>query len=108
MVGATMIESEAVGGVTAKSLLELLGAAYTVHPAFGEAELVETGCDLRPAFPDNLPRLRREGRTLHVNGLFRHGFLLSPALARRATAVVLSGAHFPEIMNADTRERQRA
>jgi glycine oxidase len=108
MVGATMIESEARGAVTAKSLMELLGAAYTIHPAFGEAEVIETGCDLRPAFPDNLPRIRQEGRTLFLNGLFRHGFLLSPALARRAAAIVLDGAHFPEIMDEHTRERQRA
>ena len=60
MVGATMLESEA-RGVRARALLDLIGAAYTVHPAFGEAEVVEIGCDLRPAFPDNLPRLSRRG-----------------------------------------------
>ena len=73
--------------VTARSVLELLSAAYALHPAFGEAEIIETGADLRPAFPDNLPRIRREGRMIHVNGLYRHGFLLAPALARRAVAV---------------------
>ncbi|MGC2051729.1 MAG: FAD-dependent oxidoreductase, partial [Methylovirgula sp.] len=79
-----------------------------LHPAFGEAEIVETGADLRPAFPNNLPRIRRAGRTLYVNGLYRHGFLLAPALARRAAAVVLHDAHFPEVMDADPSERQRA
>ena len=57
MVGATAIENEERGRVRARALLDLLGAAYTVHPAFGEAAVVEIGCDLRPAFPDNLPRL---------------------------------------------------
>jgi len=108
MIGATMIENEERSRVTARSVLELLSAVYAIHPAFGEAEIVEMGCDLRPAFPDNLPRLRRIGRTLYVNGLYRHGFLLAPALARRAAAVVLHGEFFPEVMDADPCERQRA
>ncbi|MCX8252857.1 putative thiamine biosynthesis oxidoreductase ThiO [Beijerinckiaceae bacterium RH AL1] len=97
MVGATMIENEERGRVRARALLDLIGAAYTIHPAFGEAEVVEIGCDLRPAFPDNLPRLRLEGRRLFINGLYRHGFLLAPALAARAVRVVLEGKTFPEL-----------
>jgi glycine oxidase len=107
MVGATLIENED-RRVTARSVLELLSAAYALHPAFGEAEIVETGADLRPAFADNLPRIRRAGRVLYVNGLYRHGFLLAPALARRAVAVVLNDAIFPEIMDVDPGKRQRA
>lgn len=108
MLGATMIENEEKSRLTARSVLSLLSAAYALHPGFGEAEIVETGSDVRPAFPDNLPRLRRRGRTLHVNGLYRHGFLLAPALAQRAVAVVMQDAHFPEVMDADQGERQRA
>ena len=108
MVGATMIENEERGRVRARAMLDLIGAAYTVHPAFGEAEIVEIGCDLRPAFPDNLPRIRRNGRRLHINGLFRHGFLLAPALASRARRMVLEGAHFPEVSDADHRQRHVA
>lgn len=108
MVGATMIENEERSRLTVRSVLELLSAAYALHPAFGEAEIVETGSDVRPAFPDNLPRLRRRGKVLYVNGLYRHGFLLAPALARRAVAVVMQDAHFPEVMDADPRERRSA
>ena len=56
MVGATMIENEERGRVTARSLVELVNSAFAIHPAFAEAEIVETGSDLRPAFADNLPR----------------------------------------------------
>ena len=91
MVGATMIETEDASRISARSLLELLGAAYALHPAFGEAEVVETGCDLRPAFPDNVPRVVQQGRRIHINGLFRHGFLLAPALARQAADIVFAG-----------------
>ena len=81
MVGATMIESEDAGPIAARSLMELLNAAYALHPAFGEARLVETGAGVRPAYPDNLPRVTEVGDTIHVTGLYRHGFLLAPAMA---------------------------
>ena len=76
-------------------MLELLSAAYSLHPAFGEAEIVEIGTGVRPAFPDNLPRMGWHGGALYINGLYRHGFLLAPALARAAAQVVLEGAAFP-------------
>jgi glycine oxidase len=108
MIGATMIENEDAGRITVRSLLELLSAAYSLHPAFAEAEVIETGAGVRPAFPDNLPRIRRDGRTLYVNGLYRHGFLLAPALARRTVEATLQGAFFPEVMDAHPCERQTA
>ncbi|CAM5773875.1 glycine oxidase ThiO [Labrys miyagiensis] len=89
MIGATMIESEHAGPPTARSIMELLNAAFTLHPAFGEAEIVELDADLRPAFADNLPHLTRQGRVLALNGMYRHGFLLSPALAREAADQIL-------------------
>ena len=60
MIGATSIERED-HGVSVRSALELLSAAYAVHPAFGEARIVEIGAGLRPAFPDNLPRIAIDG-----------------------------------------------
>jgi glycine oxidase len=108
MVGATMIESDEGTRISARSMLELLSAAYALHPAFGEAQIVEIGTGVRAAFPDNLPQLRRRGGVLYVNGLYRHGFLLAPALARRAAQVLLAGGHFPEVMHEDSRERRLA
>ncbi|WP_269931234.1 glycine oxidase ThiO [Aminobacter sp. HY435] len=89
MVGATMIESDVGGSITARSVMELLNAAYALHPAFGEAELVETGVGVRPAFADNLPRVERNGKDIRINGLYRHGFLLAPAMARQAADMIL-------------------
>ena len=108
MIGATMIENEEAGRITARSMLELLGAAYAVHPAFAEAEIVETGAGVRPAFPDNLPRIRVENRVIAVNGLYRHGFLLAPALARRVVDIALNGAGIEEALDACARQRQEA
>jgi glycine oxidase len=108
MVGATMLESDEGTRISARSMLELLSAAYALHPAFGEAQILEIGTGVRAAFPDNLPRLRRVGGVMHVNGLYRHGFLLAPALARRAADVLLEGRHFPEVMDEDPGERRLA
>jgi glycine oxidase len=83
MIGATMVESARQGPITARAVMELLSAAYTVHPAFAEAEVIATGAGLRPAFPDNIPALRAEGGRLHLNGMYRHGFLMAPILAER-------------------------
>ncbi len=90
MVGATMIETEFGGLITARSLMELLNAAYALHPAFADAAVVETGAGVRPAFPDNLPRVTQEGKTTLINGLYRHGFLLAPAMAAEAASLIFS------------------
>ncbi|HKZ97190.1 MAG TPA: FAD-dependent oxidoreductase [Hyphomicrobiaceae bacterium] len=94
LVGATMIESEDEGPVTVRSALELLGTAYALAPAFGEAEILETGSGVRPAFPDNVPRavVRDGGRRILVNGAFRHGFLLAPVLAKAVADFLATGA----------------
>jgi glycine oxidase len=105
MVGATMIESAAQGPVTARSAMDLLSAAYALHPAFGEAEIVEMRADVRPAFPDNLPRIITRGATTYLNGFYRHGFLLSPAFAQRAAAMLLRDV---EHTHEDHRQRRRA
>lgn len=97
MVGATMIESGDRSRISARSMMELLNAAYAVHPSFGEAEVVETGTDVRPAFADHLPRIRRDGQIIRVNGLYRHGYLGAPAMARRVADIVFSDQAFPEV-----------
>src|SRR6201995_4953771 len=97
MLGATSIESED-NGVSVRSALELLGAAYAVHPAFAEARIVEFGSGLRPAYPDNLPRISIEQQRITVNGLYRHGFLLAPALAELTLGYVARGVIDNEVM----------
>jgi glycine oxidase len=97
MLGATSIEAEDTG-VSVRSALELLGAAYTVHPAFGEARIVEFGSGLRPAYPDNLPRIGIRDGKISVNGLYRHGFLIAPALAELTLAYVQRGQIDNEVM----------
>jgi glycine oxidase len=97
MIGATSIESED-DRVSVRSALELLTAAYAVHPAFAEARILEIGAGLRPAFPDNLPRIAIDSARISVNGLYRHGFLLAPALAELTLSYVQRGLIDNEVM----------
>jgi glycine oxidase len=97
MIGATTIEAEDTG-VSVRSALELLSAAYAVHPAFAEARIVEFGSGLRPAFADNLPRIAVNDDKISVNGLYRHGFLLAPALAELTLGYVERGVIDNEVM----------
>lgn len=81
VIGATEIESSDMSPASVRSTLELLSAAYAVHSGFAEARILEVATQCRPALPDNLPSVRRLGpRTLQINGLYRHGFLIAPAL----------------------------
>ena len=91
MLGATQIENESREAPHLRSLLELFSVVYAVHPALAEAQVLEIGADARPAFPDHLPRLVKTSDRLYLNGLFRHGFLLSPSLAQQAADYLLDG-----------------
>ena len=88
VVGATQLESDSPRAVTVRSALELLSAAFALHPAFAEGEVLELCAGLRPAFPDNLPRVAWRSGVLSVNGLYRHGFLIAPAVIGQALALI--------------------
>ncbi|MCU9847525.1 FAD-dependent oxidoreductase [Defluviimonas sp. WL0024] len=88
LIGATMVESDDPGPISARATMELLSAAYALHPAFAEARVIETGAGLRPAYPDNIPRIVERNGRIHLNGLYRHGFLLAPALAEDLAATL--------------------
>jgi len=92
VVGASEIESNDMSPVSVRTALELLGAAYSVHPAFAEARILELTAHCRPSLPDNLPAVRMIGkRVLQINGLYRHGYLIAPALLEVALQIVADG-----------------
>ncbi|MCB4747615.1 MAG: FAD-dependent oxidoreductase [Sulfurovum sp.] len=84
IIGATEIESEDMSPISVRSSMELLSALYTVHPNFGEARVVHSETNCRPAFKDNLPRIENEKGLTRINGLYRHGYLLAPAIVEKA------------------------
>ena len=86
VIGATEIESQDNGAATVRSTLELLSAAYTVHSGFAEARLLNIQAGLRPAFSDNRPEVSQVGNVISINGLYRHGYMLAPALVAQAVS----------------------
>ena len=92
VVGATSIESEDRSPASVRGILELLTSAYSVIPALAEARILEFNTQIRPALSDNLPALRfdHEHKVLRINGLYRHGFLVTPTIVEEVLGL-LSG-----------------
>ncbi|CAM5786448.1 FAD-dependent oxidoreductase [Ottowia pentelensis] len=84
IVGASEIESEDRSPVSLRSAVELMAAAHSVLSALAEARIERLDVNLRPALPDNNPLVEHGARLLRINGLFRHGWLLAPALVEQA------------------------
>ncbi len=84
LVGATEIDSEDRSPISVRSTIELLTAAHSLIPELAEARIVRLDTHLRPATPDQRPLLHCESGLIRLNGLFRHGFLLAPALVEEA------------------------
>lgn len=100
IIGATQIESEDRSPVTLQSSLELGSALYTLSPAFAEARIIEMDTNLRPAFMDNLPKIFCNPGLIVANGLFRHGYLLAPAVVEQILAEVTQNQRmlFPDLL----------
>jgi glycine oxidase len=92
VVGATTIESEDRSPASVRGVLELLTSAYSILPALAEARILEFDTHVRPALPNNLPAIQfdREEKVLRINGLYRHGFLLTPTIVEEVLGL-LSG-----------------
>ncbi|MGN6650195.1 FAD-dependent oxidoreductase [Trinickia sp.] len=85
VVGATEIEGEDMSPVSVRSALELLSAAFAVHPGFGEARILELNTQCRPTLPDHRPAISWDGaQALTVNGLYRHGYMIAPEVSKAA------------------------
>lgn len=93
VIGATEIESDDMGPASLRSVMELLSALYTVHSGFAEARILEIATQCRPTLPDNLPAVRwLDERVLQVNGLYRHGYMISPAMLDITLQILRSGS----------------
>lgn len=92
IVGATQIESDDRSAISVRSCLELLSAVYSLHSGFAEARIVKTATNCRPALMDNLPKAEIRDGLIRINGLFRHGYLLAPAISEQVSNWI-SDAH---------------
>ena len=96
VVGATEVESEDLSPMSVRSAMELLSAVYTVHSGFAEARILEMATQCRPTLKDNLPQIEidtasHQSALMKINGLYRHGFMISPAILDCALEVLGAG-----------------
>ena len=97
VVGATEIESEDLSPMSVRSAMELLSATYTVHSGFAEARILEMSTQCRPTLKDNLPEICHDQQSntaslMKINGLYRHGFMISPAILDCALEILSTGS----------------
>lgn len=106
MIGATIIES-ADEGISLRSSMELMSALYTLHPSFGEARILDMQSGLRPSYDDNLPRIINDKNIISANGLYRHGWLMAPMMAKIIKDIITGNAHtHQDLFLKQTREGQ--
>ncbi len=84
VVGASSIESEDRSPVSLRTTVELLAAAHSLVPELGEARIVLSEANLRPALPDNLPCVATQVGLTRIKRLYRHGWLIAPAMVEQA------------------------
>jgi glycine oxidase len=105
VIGATVIESGGETHVSLRSGMELMSALYSLHPSFGEAQILSLSAGIRPAYADNFPRVSVDRNIIRCNGLFRHGFLLAPAMAECVVSMVRGTDHiFMDLFRKEKRD----
>ena len=96
IIGASEIETEDNSPITVRSTLELLTAAYSIHTGFAEARIIKSKVGHRPALPSNLPQIKLMPGLIAINGLYRHGFLIAPAIVEEALRLLEGGINEAE------------
>lgn len=98
LIGASELETEDCGPISVRTTLELLTAAYYLHAGFSEARIIKTVTHTRPTLPHHQPRIQFTERYIAVNGLYRHGYLIAPALAEEVVrGLKKQQRHYPEL-----------
>jgi glycine oxidase len=86
IIGATSLESEDYSNISVLS-------AFSLEPAFANANVVETRVNCRPALSNNLPSIRVRRGLIEANGLHRHGFLVTPSIVSLIVGLIEGVPH---------------
>lgn len=103
LIGASELETEDSSPISVRTTLELLTAAYYVHRGFAEARIIKTVTHCRPTLVHHQPRIKYAKQLIAVNGLYRHGFLIAPALVEEILRGLKSNQkdiYYPELWEA--------
>jgi glycine oxidase len=90
IIGATEIESGDSGPISVRSTLELLSAAFSLHSGFAEARILDMRTGLRPTRLDHQPFVETKFGLTVINGFYRHGYLIAPAVIDSALSEFLA------------------
>ncbi|MBL0019481.1 MAG: glycine oxidase ThiO [Bacteroidetes bacterium] len=90
IVGTTSDEKGFAPRNTFGGILNIARKCYAAVPGLYDLDILEIGAGLRPATLDRLPMIGKEqGREVyHLNGLYRHGILLSPLMGKAMADLV--------------------
>ncbi|MDC7684445.1 FAD-dependent oxidoreductase [Asticcacaulis sp. BYS171W] len=102
ILGATMREEEnpIEGMARADGLRQLMSAGHLFGESLGTGLVVEIMSGVRPTYPHKLPKIKWgcENRLISANGMYRHGYLLSPVVAQSiATSLSTKCVYRPDI-----------
>jgi glycine oxidase len=100
LLGASEIYAEDYSDISVRTTLELLTAAYYLHPGFAEARIINTVTHCRPVLSDHMPKIKRRHTLVAINGLYRHGFMVAPAIAAEISRWLDNGEtslHYPPL-----------
>lgn len=99
LCGSTSEEQGRAAWNTAGGLLDILRKCYAAVPGIYELQVAEQWAGLRPSTLSRQPIIDREpDRPIyHINGLYRHGILLSPLAGKAIATLMLENHRLPEI-----------
>lgn len=103
LIGASELETEDLSPISVQTTLELLTAAYYVHRGFAEGRIIKTVTHCRPTLTHHQPRIKYAKQFIAINGLYRHGYLIAPALVEEVLRGLNSNQqeiYYPELWEA--------
>lgn len=92
IVGTVLADGDPAAGVTVRVAGELMTHLLALHPAFGEAEILDFASGQIPLMPEQIPRIQVGERIIAVNGLSRYGWMVAPAIAEDLVRIIYSHA----------------
>jgi glycine oxidase len=95
VIGSIASDTDPAAPITARALLELLSAAHTIHPGFGDATLLAARAVAVPMLSGGLPRLIPDQGLLSVQGAAAHPWKTLPAVVDIAVSFIDTGEVHP-------------
>lgn len=91
VIGSTTVDDDR-SGVSVRSAGELMMHAISLLPAFADAEVLELRSGLMPVLMNGVPKVQVGERIIAINGLFRYGWMVAPAIAEDLLRVIYTQA----------------